>query len=289
MRESLVFFGAGASFGSEPTARTPPLGGALFAELAAFAPGTWGALQPPWPANFAADFEPAMASFIASGGFGGPLQWDMADYFLSQFSATPESAYVALLQALKHDISRYSFASLNYETMLFQARALAGLQASDLPVCLPHGSAQLCCVGISASAGVSYSGGLSTGGTVRVFADMRDFHREKAANVFPPVMSYFEPAKFTVSCANFIEEQRERFAARVSSADVIAIVGVRVHPSDKHIWEPLAATPARITYVAGPSAATEFERWASREGRSKDNAVPQYFMDGLEDLVACLS
>jgi hypothetical protein len=289
MGKTIVLFGAGASHGSEPTARTPPLGAGLFDELAAFAPSTWGVLPSPWPSSFRADFEPAMASFIGSGGFGGPLQWDMAEYFLTQFSATPQSAYVALLKALAQRIDRYEFVTLNYEMMLFQARALAGVRVRDLNTCLPHGNAYLCCVGISATHGVSYSGGLSTGGRVRVFTDMRDFYREKAANVFPPVMSYFEPNKFTVSCANCIESERTRFAGLVADAHAIAVVGARVHTVDKHIWEPLARTPAAITYVSGARGAADFAKWASGEGRSGDNPVSKYFREGIPDLVACLS
>jgi len=289
MSKDLVLFGAGASHGSEPVARTPPLGAALFDELAFFAPSTWGALSSPWPSRFRKDFEPTMACFISSGGFGGPLQWDMAEYFLTQFSATPESTYVVLLKALAPRISRHTFATLNYEGMLFQARELAGVPVTDLRVCLPHGSAYLCCQGVSATQGVSYSGGVSTGGNVRVFTDVRDFRREKATNVFPPVMSYFEPSKFTVSCSNWIEAERVRFAQLVADARQIALVGVRVHSVDKHVWEPLAQTPAMITYMSGARGANEFRQWASGEGRNGDVVIAKYFREGMSDLLSSLS
>jgi hypothetical protein len=119
----VVLFGAGASFGSEPTARVPPLGTKLFGELVRFAPATWGALPAPWPSYFRADFEPAMAAFINVGGFGAPLQWDMATYFYTQFTATPSSTYVTLFKVLASTIDEYLFATINYELLLFQARA----------------------------------------------------------------------------------------------------------------------------------------------------------------------
>lgn len=105
----VVFFGAGASYGSEPTARFPPLGDKLLEELALFAPRTWGALPPEWTSKFRTDFEVAMAAFINSGGFGAPLQWDMAEYFFTQFSATKSSVYTALIRDLARNIDQYLF------------------------------------------------------------------------------------------------------------------------------------------------------------------------------------
>jgi hypothetical protein len=171
----VVLFGAGASFGSEQAAPVPPLGTQLFDELVRFAPATWGALPDPWPGRFRGNFEPAMAAFINNGGFGAPFQWDMATYFYTQFRATPSSAYVKLLRALAHTIDQYLFVTLNYELLLFQARALAGISTEQLAVCLPHGSSCICCSSVSASGGVSFSSGVSTGGSVRVFRDLVDF------------------------------------------------------------------------------------------------------------------
>jgi hypothetical protein len=102
-------------------------------------------------------------------------------------------------------------------------------------------------------------------------------------------MSYFEPNKFTVSCANFIQVERARFEKEVLAAERVAIVGVRVHPVDGHIWEPLAKTNAKLLYLAGPSAAGEFSAWASGHARGGDLSVPKYFRDGLGDLIGFLS
>ncbi len=109
----VVFFGAGASYGSEPSAPVPPLGSDLFDALAKFAPLTWGAVPDPWPARFRADFESAMVGFIDAGGFGAPLQWDMAEFFYRLFSATTASAYVDLLQHLAARMKDLQFVTLN--------------------------------------------------------------------------------------------------------------------------------------------------------------------------------
>jgi hypothetical protein len=108
----------------------------------------------------------------------------MATYFYTQFRATLSSAYVKLLRPLARTIDRYLFVTLNYELLLFQARALAEIPMEKLAVCLPHGSSCICCASVSASAGVSFSGGVSTGGSVRVFRDLIDFLAERSRNVF---------------------------------------------------------------------------------------------------------
>jgi len=285
----VVFFGAGASYGSEPIARVPPLGDKLFEELTYFAPRTWGALPPEWASQFRTDFEPAMASFIKSGGFGAPLQWDMAEYFFSQFSATKSSVYTVLICNLASNIDQYLFVTINYELLLFQSRAIAGVAKDKFQVCLPHGNSCLCCEGISATHGVRFTGGVSTGGRVRIFRDLADFRVEKTRNIFPPVMSYFEPNKFTVSCSNFIQGERTRFEQAILSSEKIAVVGVKVHPVDRHIWQPLSKTQAHILYLSGSSAANDFSTWCANEGRSGDLPIDKYFSEGLKELITFLS
>jgi len=82
-------------------------------------------------------------------------------------------------------------------------------------------------------------------------------------------MSYFDPAKLTTSGVNFIETQRARYDEIVKFAKTIAIVGVRVRPHDKHLWEALAVTNAEVVYCSGKAASQEFEDWASDDRRDK--------------------
>ena len=286
----IVLFGAGASHGSEEHVRVPPLGSHLFDELAAFAPATWGMLSPSWATRFRADFEQAMSDFIASRAFAAPLQWDMAEYFFRLFSATRSRAYVDLLKHMRESVSDLLFATLNYESLLFQARELAGIPVVDLKVCLPHGSSILMCEGVSATAGkVRFTGGVSISGKVRPFSGWSEFLAQKSSNAFPPVMSYYEPNKFTVSGASFIRRQRDQFKEAVLSADRIALIGVRVHTIDEHIWAPLAKTNAELMYASGSSAATSFRNWSMSHGRSRDIAVPKYFRDAIPKVVEFLS
>jgi len=106
-------------------------------------------------------------------------------------------------------------------------------------------------------------------------------------DAFPPVMSYFEPSKRTTSGANFIESQRKRFAELVEGAEKIAIIGLRVREHDKHIWEPLSKTSAKIIYCAGNSAGDEFKKWSNKNREKKTDflVLNSYFNEGFEEIM----
>jgi hypothetical protein len=191
--------------------------------------------------------------------FAAPLQWSMAAYFFKQFRVFDASVYLRLLRELVGTDQNIAFVTLNYETLLFQAAPKVGMTLSigaeqrvgtTFPLVLPHGSSILKCIGVSGTRGVSFTG-VSTSGSVSIMQGSHEFDQERAKNVFPPVMSYFEPNKFTVSCANFIDEHRKLFGRLIARAERIAIVGVNVHPIDKHIWEPIAKTGGTCFYLGG--------------------------------------
>lgn len=289
---NMIFLGAGASYGSD-IANTPPLGDGLFDELAAFDPQGWGRLSPEWQQEFRKDFEAAMLGFLTKGFFGAPLQWKMAEYFFKRFIISPANIYIKLLSMISGRLEKFSIATLNYDTLLFQAAEQAKVplavgspenEPGKLSLCLPHGSAILCCEGITGSRGVSYSYGVSTGGRARIFRDNADFDNEMANNVFPPIMSYYEPNKHTVSCSEYIEGQRVIFNGWASTAAAIAIVGVNVHAADSHIWEPIASTKANLLYVGGVDGGRDFETWATSQNLEHYSVVPDYFAEGLPAL-----
>jgi hypothetical protein len=86
-------------------------------------------------------------------------------------------------------------------------------------------------------------------------------------------MSYFEPEKTTSSGVSFIRSQRARWLSLVEEAEIIVIVGVRVRPSDSHIWNAIAKANAKVVYCSGPTAAPEYDEWALRERPGKLNKI----------------
>lgn len=84
---------------------------------------------------------------------------------------------------------------------------------------------------------------------------------------------------------NFIEAQRARYDAIIKSVKTVAIVGVKVRPHDKHLWEALAVTNAEVVYCSGKAAGQEFEKWAGDKRRRKVSQILHtYFDEGFEEL-----
>jgi hypothetical protein len=82
--ESVVLFGAGASFGCGSRVRpyAPPLGGNLYADLAKRYPQDWGALPTDIRKEFEEDFERGMLTLVEKHGHSvGPLMRLMTEYF----------------------------------------------------------------------------------------------------------------------------------------------------------------------------------------------------------------
>ena len=113
---AVFLFGAGASYGSDVSPRTPPLGAALFPALQAFNPPGWGALPPEIGRAFQHDFERAFEG--VPGHTLPPLQRAMAAYFF-QFAPGPNSLYLALAHRLRARPGwQGAFCTLNYERLL---------------------------------------------------------------------------------------------------------------------------------------------------------------------------
>ena len=210
-----------------------------------------------------------------------PLQRAMAAYFF-QFPARSTSLYYRLGVRVKAAGWVGTMATLNYDWLLARALTLAdvlsmcGEQPSHgVELCLPHG---ICSAFVEggpkvATVGVSMHGlaaAIGRGFPVRFITDPNEFHHRIVTDAVPPVMSYFEPSKLTMAGAHFIEAQRARFAQAANDAKEIVVIGVRVREHDAHIWQPIAASSARVTYCSG-SAGGEFKTWAKRTRAGKES------------------
>ena len=161
----------------------------------------------------------------------------------------------------------------------------------EVELCLPHGCCHLFCESVKGIAGqVSFRGeAVKTSGDIRAISDAQEFQQRITEDAFPPVMSYFEPSKATTSGANLIESQRKRYAELVAKSSLMVIVGLRVRKHDKHVWDPLAETSAKIVYCSGPKAANEFRTWVNESRNSKiDIVLSKYFSDAFEELCSYL-
>ncbi len=293
----LILFGAGASYGSQPK-NVPPLGANLFDELRKFGK-YWNQIPKELVDVFKTDFEKGMEELGNHYPMAlAPLQREMAVYFFN-FNATKDNLYVKLASLIKKTKWKGAISTLNYERLLEQSLLYNGLKciigrptsnSYDLELNFPHGCCNFLCEGIVASNGVFFTGNnISTSGRVVIENNPVSYIRKIRENQFPPVMSYFDPSKFTTSCSNFIIEQRKRYRELVLNAEKIAIVGLRVREHDNHIWNPLKQTSATIYYCSGKSAGDEFEKWRKKSRpNSNDEIYKMYFREGFNTIFSKL-
>ena len=108
---------------------------------------------------------------------------------------------------------------------------------------------------------------------IRRIQDADQHAQELETSTVLPIMCYIEPDKRSQSGVSFIRRQWSRFETLVSSASVVAIIGVNVRCRDAHIWGPLAETPARIVYCAGASAARHYSVWAEEHRPNRGDTL----------------
>lgn len=303
--KNLIIFGAGASFGagsasfgwdtSNPSEKVPALGNALFFDLQRFNPEGWGKLSEEFAHEFKADFEKGIKKLSEeSSHFLAPLQRAMAAYFFN-FRARTNNLYIRLANKIKAASWDGAIVTLNYERLLEQSlchvemRPICGSipeKPEDIELCFPHGCCHIFCDSVQGSSkGVSFGIGVSTAGKISIIANPQDFFARIQKDAFPPVMSYFEPLKRTATGTNFIESQQSRFQALVDGAENIAIIGIQVRPHDKHIWNPLSKTNAKIIYCSGQAGGEVFDDWTTKERNKKNDIILyKYFADAFDEI-----
>lgn len=294
-----IIFGAGASFGSGPVIpKPPPMTNDLLNALERLFPTVWGALPEGQRALLRKDFEAGMREIGHKNPHDlPPLQRSMASFFFG-FVPGEGNLYRNLARRIKAKAWPGALISLNYERLLELSLAVEGVSpfigsppdnGPSVELCLPHGCCHIFCESVRGTArGISLSGtAVSTRGPVKTVTSPGEYAKRIREDAFPPVMSYFDPAKLTTSGVNFIEEQRARYNTIVKGAKVVAIIGIRVRPNDKHLWEALALTHAQVVYSSGKDRGRDFAEWARDNRKGKASAVLySYFGEGFEEICA---
>lgn len=290
MPQSVFLFGAGASYGSDDIQKTPPVGSKLFDALCAFDPSGWGSIPSNLTMSFRTNFEDGMK--LVNPHALGPLQRAMAAYFFEFVPSLSNLYYKLALRVADSPGWSGAACTLNYERLLELSLGYVGIEATPsreatFEICLPHGCCHLFCDSVKArSDSVSFNGFCAqTNGPISVIRDAQQ-HRNRLCNeAIPPVMSYFEPSKYTTAGHSFIQEQRARWRVLATYATTIVVVGVRVRPHDDHIWGPIAESDARIVYCGGPGGASEYENWANQARPSKsDRVLTKYFQEEFQTI-----
>ncbi len=291
----LILFGAGASYGSE-TERSvrPPLASDLFDELSQFEPILWQKVPSDIANIYRIDFEEGMLALADRMPHALPVRQRSMGAFFYRYGPTLSSLYVKLARQIKLAKWSGAIATLNYERMLQLALNREGCtfvcgeaEANRVEVCFPHGCCNLFCDSVRAVAdAVSMMGmNVTTNGPVSCVDHPDAFWHRIRTDAFPPVMSYFEPKKFTTSGASFIEAQRHRLTELIVNAKTIVVIGVQVREQDKHVWNALASTNAPIYYCSGSRGASAYTDWQSRihhNKRKNDFVAVDYWSDNFD-------
>jgi hypothetical protein len=256
----------------------------------------WGALPQCFSDLLCRDFEAGMREIGEKNPHAlPPLQRAMASFFFG-FVPGRNNLYRDLARRINRNAWLGALISLNYERLLELSLLAEGVRpfcgsppdsGPCVELCLPHGCCHIFCESVRGTAdGVAFSGlNVFTRGQVKVIAELAEHTKRIREDAFPPVMSYFDPAKLTSSGVNFIEEQRARYNVIIGGAKLVAIVGVKLRPHDKHLWEAVAATSADIVYCSGHRAGQEFAKWASENRENKVSDILYSYFDECFDVL----
>lgn len=299
--ESVWLFGAGASFGSGGIApHAPPLGSQLYPALVRAYPNAWGAL----PADAAAVFK--SQGFEAGMGyvwqrysqFVSVLQKAIGHYF-AQFQVRSDQtcAYRGLISGtgLKSTTKKVMLATLNYDLTLDICLNAEQVQfdlgsggGRAVTLNKPHGACNIFNDSIRATAGTSFTAGVSfSGPDVKVVSQPEALQRNADPNnVIPPVLAIFMQGKPCQTSPALLGQWQQDFKAAVLSAKRVGIVGVHPHHVDAHIWQPLADTQADLFYCGDQAA---FDAWAKAHRTSgKASVIGTSFSASVSALVSAL-
>jgi hypothetical protein len=273
---AVVLFGAGASHGEVGIfPSTPPVGSGLYQELASMFPTTWGTLPSSLQVKFHNNFEDGMSALWDSGSHAIPvLMQQMAIFFARyQLASQKVDAYSRLLEDIEQSgkLSSVRFSSLNYDCLFEIGVSLAGrtvnyfsdVPASDSDVImwklhgscnfLPHG-------GVTATRGVSFGPGVTFGTGIRPVNPNEVTTYCTSDTALYPIMAVYARGKPIQIASGIIQQIQGFWTTAIESASMVIVIGVNPHPADKHIWEPLSATEAKLLFVGNKSA---FSDWQS--------------------------
>ena len=277
MIKNLMIFGAGASTGSD-TFGTPPLGKGLLSALQQFDPHVWNQIPSNLISQLTNDFEKGMEEISNNHSTAlAPLQRSMARYFF-QFSPSENNLYIKLATKIIDKNWDGAFATLNYERLLEKsmlsnniAISVGSSTDSQIEICFPHGGCHFFC-SVKGSGNIQFFGNTQTDGNVEAVSNHFQFTQRIQNDSLPPVMSYFIPSKYTLSCANFITQQRSRLNDLILNSETIILICIQVRTYDAHIWNSLSKTNAKLIYCSGSSGKI-FKEWSKNNRKNSKNDI----------------
>lgn len=270
----VVLFGAGASYANENLNPRIPLGRDLYDRVRNRP--SFSELDTHVKAVFEAQgFEAGMrAAYAADKVILVHLQKDIAAYLLSLDHETP-TLYDQIVAALPgHGL----WSTLNYECLLESAilrqfQVFHYLQpGSDHThaVAKLHGSANFSLGGLTVhGVGFNWLGqsAIADGPIEPMTLHKARLKWADRTEALGPAMSLFMEGKDDLIGPRALAAGRQLWAHAVASTPTVVCVGVHIHAQDRHIWEVIGRTRAKVAFV-GPEE-TETYQWAQAMGRAR--------------------
>jgi hypothetical protein len=284
----IILFGAGASFGSEANKEyTPPLGPNLFKKLESRG-GVASSIPDEIKSLFHEDFESGMREYnIYTNNNSMTFQRELAHY-LAEFSPNENNAYSEVIK--EFGVNNITYVSLNYDLLFEQCAGQMNfgitysskkqnMMASLLKI---HGSSNFWPT-ISLGGGITFSGNkVDVESDVQPLNQIQTLKRCKEDKGLAPALAHYAVGKDIKVCPSFVSRQSDEWKVSVTEAKKIAVIGVKVHEVDTHIWDELGKSKASIWYVGFDSDKAAFNVW--KERHNKTNA---FFIES--DFQSCVS
>ncbi len=295
MKDHVVLFGAGASFGAgDIIPEKPPLGLQLYKRLKELFPATWGSLPKRIDGIFTNDFENGMGIIYEQYSQAiASLMKDMAVYFIQLRPFSNTSLYNYLIEKMIDDeiLGEFLFSTLNYDcilefSLMNERKKISYWDFGDenaIPVWKLHGSSNWFSHQIKATSGVTFTKGVSFDGGLEAFLDINDVIEKCIVNQgLYPAMSLFMKGKPVQIAPSIISQQQEKWSENVLNAKSISCIGVNPLPEDNHIWEPISKTVAKLYFIGDELA---FRNWIKKYRKNESIFIERYFNTGISRLI----
>jgi hypothetical protein len=272
----IVLFGAGASYGAGGVLPSvPPLGSSLYQELSSMFPATWGSLPSSLKVQFYTNFEDGMSTLWNSGSHAIPILMQKMAIFFARYRLSSQrlDAYSKLLDSLTYSGKSMLFSSLNYDCLFEIAVLMAGRTVtyfndaptsdSDIIIWKLHGSCNFLPQGgnVTLTRGVSYGSGASFNTGIQSVNPNEVETYCTGNTALYPAMAVYARGKPVQIAPSVIQQIQQYWTDAIKSASTVICIGVHPHLQDKHIWEPLSATNAKLLFIGNEKA---FLDWQSR-------------------------
>ncbi|NLT37296.1 MAG: hypothetical protein GXX95_03945 [Methanomassiliicoccus sp.] len=263
----VIVFGAGASYGvSSCTPRNPPLSTTLFLEMTKDFPVTWGVL-PPYLKDVFNDtvpgsFERGMGLMLTEARESDKwnlktYQKDLGQYFagfrlgIGDDYSDPYTWFVKEFRSLLES-GIITIGSLNYDCLLDEAIQKQGLKiaykpgANGVKLDKIHGSCNFL-PSIKLASLEHYANKIIVPFEVESLDGLVDKIKNSQIQ---PAMRFFTKDKDNLTCSAELDAILFEFQSLVNDANLVIIIGVKPNPDDKHIWDHIMNTKAKVVLIS---------------------------------------